>query len=229
MRTGLIRRSVTAAALVMGLAGSTRADLIVNGSFEFGVNPPSTGYSTLPGGSTDMTGWTVLNAGIDWIHNDFWAAQSGLRSLDLSALAAGGVTQDVATNPGENYTLTFYMSTNPDHRHIGPRFMDVMVTDVGSATDIVSNTYGISEGTRTPTDMQWELQTITFTATGSITRFTFLTDPASSDAGGPALDNVSLEGEAPPMTPVPAPAAGILAGIGVGFVALRRRRLAAAA
>jgi choice-of-anchor C domain-containing protein len=220
MRNGPIRRYLSAVALVLGVTGVSQADLI-NGSFELGVNPPSTFYSTLPGGSTDISGWKVLGAGVDWVHNDFWRAQDGSRSLDLSALAAGGVMQEVATTAGADYTLSFWMSINPDHRHIAARFLDVTVTDVGSNFDLVSNMYGVSQGTRTHEDMQWEFQTISFTATGALTRLSFFTDPMSSDAGGPALDNVTLEGGA--VTPVPAPAAVVLAGLGVGVIAVRRR------
>lgn len=223
MRITIIRPVLAVAICTVLFAGPTRADLITNGSFESGLNAPvpPIGYATLPGGSTDIAGWTVLNAGVDWVHTSFWTAADGSRSLDLSALAAGGVTQTVATTAGADYTLSFMMSVNPDRRHIAARFLDVIVSDVDSNSDLVNEMYGISQGTRTPTDMQWEFRSISFTAAGTLTRFSFLTDPASSDAGGPALDNVVLEGG--PVNAVPAPAAAVLAGIGIGLATLRRR------
>jgi choice-of-anchor C domain-containing protein len=219
MRTDLARRAL-AVAVVLGLAGAARANLITNGSFELGVNAPTSGYSTLPAGSTDLTGWTVLGAGVDWVHNSFWNAQDGELSLSLSALPGGGVSQTVSTDVGAAYTLTFWLS-NPDPTGAA-RGLDVVVSTV-AATNPNPNQPGVSLGTQMSTDVQWELRTVSFVATGTLTEIKFFTDPSGTDAGGPALDNVTLE-EGAQVAPVPAPAGVVLAGIGgLGLAALRRR------
>jgi hypothetical protein len=72
--------------------------------------------------------------------------------------------------------------------------------------------------------MQWQTVTYQFVATDTMTTLQFVSSPSNIDAGGPALDNVSLTGNGP-VNPIPAPPALILAGIGgLGFLAARRRK-----
>ncbi|HEY2786639.1 MAG TPA: DUF642 domain-containing protein [Fimbriiglobus sp.] len=222
MRIGPIRHFLVAVLLVLGIGGSSRANLITNASFEFGGNTPDRISATIPGGSSDLTGWTAPNANVDWVRNEFWQSGNAPRSLDMTSLTMGGLSQTVATTPGTDYTLSFSTLINPDRRYFATHFLDVTVTDVDSGTDLARNLYGLGYGTQTAADMQWEFQAINFTATGTLTRFGFLTDPAFSDSGRTAVDNVTLTSGSV-SGPVPAPPAVVLAGIGLGLCALRRR------
>jgi choice-of-anchor C domain-containing protein len=219
-------------AVVLAVAAEGRANIIVNGSFESGISvPPSPpGYRTLSGptdpgafgGTTDITGWTVMNSNIDWIHNDYWQASSGTYSLDLSGWTPGGIQQTVATVIGETYTLMFDYSVNPDLRHSDTaRRLDIFVND--GTSNILDQNVLVARGTRTFQDMQWQTISYTFVATSSNSTVQFVSSPSNIDAGGPAIDNVSLTGS-PTVNPIPAPPAVVLAGMGgLGFLAIRRR------
>lgn len=216
-------------------ASDAKANLIVNGSFENGTNLPAAvpGYRTLSGatdplalgGTNDIAGWTVLNNNIDWIHNNYWQASNGTYSLDMSGLSPGGISQTIATNPGETYTLTFDMSVNPDVRHSDTaRRLDIVAINTLTNVKDLEDNFLLARGTRTFSDMQWVNQTLTFTASGTSTELIFFSAPSNIDAGGPALDNVVLNGNGV-VAAVPAPAGFILAGIGgIGFLAARRKK-----
>lgn len=238
MRMGLARPlavCLTAGLATLAFAGTSRANIIVNGSFESGMSVPNAipGYRTLSGptdpagfgGTMDMTGWSVMNNNIDWIHNNYWQASSGTYSLDLSGWTPGGVQQTVSTVIGELYTLSFDVSVNPDLRHSATaRRLDVYVRD-SSLNEVLNNNVLIPRGTRTFQDMQWQTVTYQFVATDTMTTIQFVSSPSNIDAGGPALDNVSLVGNGQ-VNPIPAPPALILAGIGgLGFLATRRRKV----
>ena len=230
-----------AACLVtLGVATNGQANLLVNGSFESGVNLPAAlpGFRTLSGpadpfslgGTTDISGWTVRNDNIDWIHNDYWQASNGTYSLDLSGLTPGGISHTVATNPGEVYTLSFDMSVNPDHRHSDTaRRMDFFAINTATNSNDLIDNHLLARATRTFADMQWINLSYTFTATGTSTEIRFASAPSNIDAGGPALDNVVLLGNGV-VAAVPAPAGFILAGIGaIGLLAARRNKVTAIA
>ena len=241
MRSRFALRAWLAAGAILALTATQgQANLIVNGSFESGVNPPAAvpGYRTLSGpgdplafgGTNDLTGWTVTNMNVDWIHSNYWQPSNGTYSLDLSGWSPGGVTQTVATNVGETYTLTFDLSVNPDLRHSDTaRRLDVWaVNTVTNLKDLETNQL-IGRGSRTFTDMQWQQVTYSFVATGTSTTIRFFSNPDNIDAGGPAIDNVTLLGTGTP-TAVPAPAGLVLAGVGgLGMLIARRRKVVAAA
>jgi hypothetical protein len=76
--------------------GRAFAATILNGSFEDGANkPPAGGFAGKGSGNTDITGWTIGGSGIDWVGNSYWEAADGQLSIDLSAGAAGSLSQSV--------------------------------------------------------------------------------------------------------------------------------------
>jgi choice-of-anchor C domain-containing protein len=232
-----LRAWLVAGAIFAFSTTQAQANLIVNGSFESGVNAPAAvpGFRTLSGpgdplafgGTSDLTGWTVTDMNVDWIHSNYWQPSQGTYSLDLSGWAPGGVSQTVSTNVGETYTLTFDLSVNPDDRHSDTaRRLDVWaVNDATNLRDLEENRL-IGRGNRTFTDMQWQQVSFTFTATGTSTSIRLFSSPDNIDAGGPAIDNVTLLGNGSPNV-VPAPAGLVLAGVGgLGLLIARRRKVA---
>ena len=138
------------------------SNLVTNGSFE---------------GST--TGWAASQIN----HLTGWQAADGTWSLDMNAEAGGGyVQQTLQTVAGQQYTVGFALSKNPG----SPAGTETLrVSAAGSSQDYVFNS------SNNNTDMKWTQKTFTFTAVGSTTDLKLAgTDPAGSDAHGPALDEV---------------------------------------
>nr|WP_310522207.1 choice-of-anchor C family protein [Polymorphobacter sp.] len=206
--------AVAAAAL---LAGSAQAATIVNGSFEAGLNAPGGGFNTLSAGNTDISGWTIGGAGIDWI-GTYWQASNGTRSLDLSALAGGSVSQNVTTVVGGRYKVSFDMAGNPDGT---PPLKTLNVTINGGAPTPYTFT---TNGTTSAGAMGWVTYTYDFVAGTTVSTLAFTS--IDNTPSGPALDNVSISGG---NVPEPATWAMLIAGFGLVGVAARRRRGAVAA
>lgn len=210
--------SATVGLFALGtIAAAGNAATIINGSFEQGTNPGAT-FSTLAAGSNAITGWTVGGFGVDYI-GDYWQASDGDRSIDLSALNAGSVSQMINTVVGQMYTVSFDLSGNPDY---GPATKTAVVSISGALPGIFSYVVG-PQNSRD--NMNWQTFDYQFTAFDTTSWLTF----ASADFSpvGPALDNVSiLEGGGGIGSAVPEPAnwALLLAGFAMVGVASRRRR-----
>jgi choice-of-anchor C domain-containing protein len=196
-------------ALAAAFGGSpVQADLILNGSFENGVDIPGT-YLTVFSG-TPITNWTVLPVNIDYVRT-YWTPQDGSRSLDLDGTAAGGIKQSFATSPGAVYQVSFWLAGNPFNQNEDflTKTLNVTVGDFGQ--DFTFNVSG-----KTGTDMGWVERSFQFTALGSSSTLQFLS--ATVGSYGPALDNVSV-------TRVPLPASLLLLASGLlGLPFLGRRQ-----
>jgi choice-of-anchor C domain-containing protein len=209
-----MRLLLAASALALAFAGSAQAATITNGSFEQGTFT-SDAFDTLAAGNTNITGWTIGGAGVDWI-GSHWDASEGSRNVDMSALSAGSLSQTLSTTIGQSYKLTFDLAGNPDGAPI-PKLLDVAING-GTPTTFAFDTTGKSR----IGNMGWLSQTYFFTATSasSVLSFTSLANTPS----GPALDNVAIA-----AVPEASTWAMMIAGFGLAGASLRRRRVAAAA
>lgn len=202
-----------AAALAAGNAGAVT---LVNGSFEDGTNPGAT-FITLAPGSMDLTGWTIGGSGVDYI-GGYWDASDGNRSLDLSALSAGQISQTLFdTVAGARYRVSFDVSGNPDG---GQRTVRLVASVTGGIAEVYS--YVVTAANST-SNMLYQTFTYDFVASGDPQDIQFLS--LEENPFGPALDNITI-------SQVPEPAAWVLmiAGFGlVGFAARRRRMTTVAA
>jgi choice-of-anchor C domain-containing protein len=216
MRTlKILTGAAVAAAALLGATASNAAVAIVNGSFEDGSIDPGV-FTTLGAGSTAITGWLVGGAGVDYI-GSYWQASDGARSIDLSALGAGSLSQILSgLTIGQTYTVSFDLAGNPDS---GASTKVAVVTDGATSTS-----YDFLQGSHTKAAMGWETHTFSFKATGENATLTF--SSAQDDAYGPALDNVSILSGA---VPEPATWAMMILGFGVVGASLRTRRRASAA
>src|SRR5262245_37683734 len=87
------------------LRASSTANLLVNGSFEEGIDVGE--FVPLNEGSTAIKGWTVTRGQIDYV-GTHWTAGEGKRSLDLHGSPGfGGVKQTFRTVQGQRYRVTF--------------------------------------------------------------------------------------------------------------------------
>jgi len=231
---GRIGSRFAAVAAVLAFAGTSQANLLTNGSFELGVDPPVTPpYDrVVPGDNTTITGWSVGGVGgVDWVQSGYWQASNGDYSLDLNALGAGSISQSFATTAGNTYSVTYDLSLNPDTNLGFPPNRSALVTatntDDNSVIGSLAHTFAFNSVGSTLANMNWTPYGFTFTATGSETTLTFAS--TNDEAGGVALDNVSVLGDNTP-NPIPAPAGLLLGLLGVGIAArFRRRNVAVAA
>ena len=213
--------SLTAVAVAVALIGvPATAATIVNGGFELGVNPGA-GFTTEAAGSSAITGWTVGGFGVDYI-GGYWMPSEGARSVDLSALSAGSVSQTFETKIGIVYTVNFDLSGNPEGG-VGNKISVISIS--GSLPQVSSYTVGASNSR---TNMNWQPYSFSFTAFGTSSTLTFAS--AEFNPYGPALDNVSILGDDGIGGAVPEPASWALMITGFGLVgaAMRRRETALA-
>lgn len=203
-------------------ATPARAAIIVNGSFE---NPtvPNGGFTTFVGGSTAITGWTVVGVDSTVVDTNFvshgitFQAQDGSQWLDFTGpgtnASANGVTQDITTTIGQLLSLSFYVGSATDNIDIFASTVDLSI-DGGARVGYTNP--------NTPTNMlDWQLYTVQFTATGTTTNLTFFNGSAGNNHLS-ALDNVSLTA----VSAVPEPASVVILGVGsiLMFAGVRRRR-----
>jgi choice-of-anchor C domain-containing protein len=168
----------------IALAGPTLAFTgPTNGSFETGAYlDGGSGFEELSAGDTSITGWTVDAGSVDWI-GLYWLAQDGSMSIDMNGADAGTISQTLATTIGNTYTVSFFLSGNPDGL---PTVKTLDVSATGGAT--ASFTYDVTGNSLN--NMNWTPQTYTFLATSSSTTLSFLSTTAG--AFGPAIDNVVI-------------------------------------
>ena len=194
-----------------GLCASAQAaSLIVNGSFEDGpAVPTNPGYSTLSGGDTSITGWTVVGNSIDYIGN-YWVASDpavGGHSLDLSGAVTGaGIAQTISTIVGQAYQVVFDLAGNPDSNDTKNLQLSVFS---GAFTGVQDFNF-VQDG-HTKADMGWLTLTYSFVAQATSTTVQFFS--LNNNPYGPALDKVSVSAVPLPLAlPLFATA---LAGLGL--------------
>ena len=203
-------------ALILNAASAHAA--IINGSFEEPVVPAGGFTVFVPGGSTNIPGWTVLGAEVAIGDTAFsqsgitFQAQDGQQWLDLSGFAnptiANGVTQEVTTTIGTSYALSFYVGSATDGFLFFPSTVDLSI-DGGSRISFTNPT--------APNDMlDWHQFTHVFTAQNATTTITFFDGDSANFLSG--LDNVTL-------TAVPEPLTLLGAGTAVGFGAFFKQEL----
>jgi choice-of-anchor C domain-containing protein len=217
MKTRLLGLAAALAFLSAASPASAVVNLISNGSFEFGTNDASLGgFSTIPG-SASINNWLV-GGSVDWI-NGYWQAQQGTHSVDLNGTSIGSLQQTIATVAGQAYSLTFYVSANPDN--IPNPGSDSRTLEASAGGSSMSFGYTAFLPPNSRSEMNWDLRTFNFVATGESTLISFAsTTPEGNCCYGIALDNVAVS-----AVPELSTWAMMLLGFaGIGFVAYRRSK-----
>jgi choice-of-anchor C domain-containing protein len=204
-----------AVAFISGLLTKANANLILNGSFENGIDPGA--MDILPPGSTNVSDWTVTRGGVDY-KGTFWDAFDGVRSIDLdNSPGFGGIMQTFATTPQVRYLVTFAMSGNPYTDFGDPSMKHMRVEAAGQSADFSFETAG-----HWYDNMGWVTHSWWFTADSNSTTLEFYSlhtlagGEYSGYSGwcGAALDNVSV---------VPEPTTVALLGLGALSLVRKRR------
>ncbi len=100
---------------------ATDTSIVVNGSFEQEGALPGcescsslSGISLAVGNSTSIPGWTVANNPVAVMGSNYFPASDGLNCLALGdCFGPGSVFQDLPTEPGVSYDISFAMAANP--------------------------------------------------------------------------------------------------------------------
>ncbi len=204
---------------------SSQAVFIVNGSFESPAIA-SGSFANFPGGSTAITGWTVVGVDSALVSGSFmengitFQAQSGNQWLDLAGLTSNsmtsGVTQTVTTIAGEDYTLSFYVGSATDNTFFFPTTIRLSID--GSSLMSFTNPTAPSNA------LDWRQFSHTFTASSNNTNITFFNGSAPNNFLS-GLDNVSIsDANVADVSGVPLPPTAFLAAVGGAALILRRRR-----
>jgi choice-of-anchor C domain-containing protein len=194
------------------IPGAVSANLVKNGGFENSDQLQSWGGLSVPQAGS-LYDWNLLNGDLEVIGNGYWVPESGSKSIDLSGLSHGTISQDLSTISGQRYTLTFAMSGNPDSgepTHI--RIVNVYWGD-DPARQYSFDTSGISYQ-----NMKWEpISILNLEATSSSTMIKFEdVSPTYYGSVGAALDDIVVE---PVTSPVPEfPSVFLPATMIIGFL-----------
>ncbi|WP_327169612.1 choice-of-anchor C family protein [Streptomyces subrutilus] len=170
--------SGTALAAPAAAAALSRFD---DGSFEYPAAPVNA-YSTVSVGQP-IGPWKVTSGAVDLIGAGFWQAAEGDQSVDLNAAQPGAVAQTFATTAGQQYTVTYSLSANPEG---GPAVKTGRVLlDGQNIQDFSFDSTG-----KTRAAMGYVTRQVTFVAGASSTTLGF----ASTVAGayGPVIDDVRV-------------------------------------
>jgi subtilisin-like proprotein convertase family protein len=156
--------------------------------FEGGVN------GTPAAGSYFAGGWYVDFGSVDWLTSTtVGSAYDGSWYIDLDGSAAGGVSTNITTVPGQAYMLSFAYARNPDSilgafgfpANIYIPKANVLI-DGGVLTNVVT------DYTNTWPNLEWKTMSCWFTATSPSTSLAFYSLDISSGTTGVLLDAVKL-------------------------------------
>ena len=163
-----------------------------NGSFEAGfpITSPEPCLVTLPAGSTNLTGWTVIRGNIDWFAPacGVQSATNGIANVDLVGnQMVGGIQQTFDTEPGYVYEVRFDLNGN----FSGPPVVKPLtVTVAGVVQNFTFDTTGENAGNAASF---WSTQFFTFVASGDSETITFVSDTTGQGVNaGAIIDNVRI-------------------------------------
>ena len=176
------------------MATAAPVNLVQNGSFETVAKQTNSFISVPAGNSTTISGWTVVTpalysdsgrGSVDITSKHYFNAEDGKYSIDLAGSTGvpGGIYQNVATSPGEKYSLTFWSGVNgaetPGKKHT------MAVSLNGSSLDTVK---AVSVGL----PVNWVENNVIFTASSTTSQIEFADATPKDRFQGPTVDNVSL-------------------------------------
>jgi hypothetical protein len=145
-------------------------------------------------GNPGCCGWdTRASFGLG---NGTWGqtAYEGNYLLDLDGSEPGTISVNIPTAEGVTYKLSFAYARNPDSIDGGifeePAHVpaaDVLIDDV-QAIELVA------DSNNSWTDLQWQQESYTFTATSSLTKLTLKSLDVSTSVSGILFDAMHLDG-----------------------------------
>lgn len=173
---------VVSGLIVAGWNCCATANLVNDGTFT--IPKGCSGFVTYFNG-WKIGPWTVTGGSVDVI-DGYWQAPPGLGgSVDLDGDSRGGLTQTIATTAGQRYTLSFYLSGNPD----GGASTKTLLVSAGLSSETLSYT----TGGNTRAAMGFVEDRLNFVASGSATTLSFISEDTRRSPYGPVIGEVDVE------------------------------------
>ena len=162
--------------------GST--DNLLGPNVEASLEDPLVGSESMIFGTGSLLGaWLVESGNVELKSWMGWQPAHYRQSLDMHGDTAGTIGRDIATQPGQAYTVSFALAGHP-----------VCVTAVKTMSAFFGSeslgTFSFDSTGRSLQNMGWRYEAVTVTATTASTRVRF----ASTTPGGcgPALDDLAV-------------------------------------
>lgn len=197
--------------LALCACGANAQNLIVNGSFEDPlINADQTdGSIYYKYGFAPLAPWTNGNLLVLQNRAPYWVASDGQQFVNLQYSSVFQISQDVATTAGQQYRLSFDLTSD-----------NVMGQWDRNDCTVGVKWNGVTIGTFTPSadareTLVWDSHSLLVTATSASANVAFYDVNNNVNFIGPVLDNIRLEA---------VPEAGTLAALSAGLVALLARR-----
>lgn len=198
-----MKKTLLAALLLTPLFASAATELVTNGSFENSVISNGT-WTTV----SSLAGWTGA-PNIELRNNVAGAAFAGKNYVELDTGDNSTMFQNIATNAGAHYTLSFAYSARPntgDTNDISVFWNNALVTTKGGSNATGSH--------------QWQVFSFDVIGGASATSQLKFAALGRSDSLGGSLDAVSVTS----AVPEPESYAMLLAGFGLMGLFARRRK-----
>lgn len=166
-------------------------NLIVNGGFE---NPDVANWTVFTD-SNDVPGWDIFGVGLEIQDNAAGSPHSGSQHAELDSHGGtpdsqSGISQVIATTPGQQYRLKFWHSPRPNN---GPDTDNAIKLDVevtSNSGTIIDTTIG--QPSYTSGDTDWTEYVYNFIALDTETTIRFDDAGSQGDTLGGYLDDVSV-------------------------------------
>lgn len=165
--------------VVPGARQQATTNIVQNADFEEPVLLDTSAQYSL---GQSFGNWIVSSGTVSLIGSR-WIPAHGAQSMTLNGSGAGSIRQDLVTQPGSNYTLSFAMAGNPACTSVTTKIQ------VWWNTTIVASPFS-NTGNSTWGAVGWQYHTYHVHATSTLTHLSFIS--LTQSTCGPTLDDVTV-------------------------------------
>lgn len=184
-------------------ASAATVDVVQDGRFSTPLLTDGNDYFCATDGTSEACptaapqfgAWTVIDGSIQLVNSQYVALPTGdpdtSQGVDLDGDGPGAIAQTLATVAGQQYAVTFQLAGDPNN---GPVVKSLLVDVNGTA----GGSYTFDTTNTSATDMGYEGESFTFTASGATTNLAFASGDSAGSTAGAVVADVSVTGPLPP-------------------------------